>query len=149
MHNVIRRRVSSVPDHATSADAAETLTVVGGRTVYTAGRRTRVRPGSLDDYLRTHARVPAHVMRALRECGVLRWHIWHDGDTLLHAIDTSAGYASVLAEFARRGQVDPEWDARIAAILDPDGDVMLPVAWAMAGDRQGRLAVDESRKRDS
>lgn len=124
----------------TAVAAAETESVAGGRTVYTAGRRTRVRPGRLDDYLSTHARVPAHVMAALQECGVLRWHIWHDADSLFHSVETSCGYLALLERFRRRGPVDPEWDARIASILDPDGDVMLPLAWAMSGDQQGRLS---------
>lgn len=132
-------------------DGAETMSTVGGVTVFTVGRRTRVRLGRLDDYLVTHARIPEHVLTALRECGVLRWHIWHDGDSLFHSVDTRAGYAALLEHLALRSPIDAEWDARIASILNPGDDVMLPVAWAMSGDEQGRLAADRARppERDS
>lgn len=105
----------------------------------THGRRTRIRPGREADYARVHATIPATVEAALRNCGVLRWHIWMDGSTLFHSIETTEGYNRFVEVISALGPVDPSWDAIIADLLDPDpaSDRVLPLVWAMDADGQG------------
>lgn len=106
----------------------------------TTGRRTRLRPGRAADYARIHAAIPEAVERALRECGVQRWHIWIDGSTLFHSIDLSNDYDRFLANIAALGPVDPTWDDIIAQLLETGCDEILPLVWAMdaGGQRPGR-----------
>ncbi|PQZ50933.1 MULTISPECIES: L-rhamnose mutarotase [unclassified Microbacterium] len=107
----------------------------------TVGRRTRIRPGHEADYARIHARVPEAVASAIHRSGVVRWHIWLDGSTLFHSIDTTAGYAAFLDEIGALGPVDPAWDAVIADLLEsgPDDDRVLELVWALddAGQHGG------------
>ena len=106
----------------------------------TIGRRTRIRPGRESDYLRIHSAIPEPVAAALVRSGILRWHIWIDGDTLLHSIDTSDGYEAFIDEIAALGPVDAAWDAVIADLLQPEdeADQLLTLVWAL--DRDGQRA---------
>lgn len=99
----------------------------------TVGRRTRIRPGREADYSRIHAQIPDAVHAAIRRAGVVRWHIWIDGSTLFHSIDTTAGYPRFLEEIGALGPIDPAWDDLIADLLDdaPDADRILDLVWAM------------------
>ena len=56
---------------------------------------------------------------ALTRCGIVRWHIWIDGSTLFHSIDTTDGYERFLDEITALGPVDSVWDDIIAGILSP------------------------------
>lgn len=102
------------------------------------GRRTRLVPGYGDTYRRIHSCIPEAVATALRECGVVSWRIWEDGESLFHAIETRKGYLAAMEKVGSLGPIDADWDVLIASLLDsdPGSDVLLPLVWGMDGDRQ-------------
>ena len=95
------------------------------------GYRTRLRHGAAEEYARTHARIPEHLHDALTRCGLVRWRIWVDGETLFHVIETRDGRERLVERMNAVPQVDPAWDAAIAALVDdaPDGSAPLPLVW--------------------
>lgn len=97
------------------------------------GRRTVLRAGKEAAYESIHAAIPEPVAAALRECGVIRWHIWRDGSQLFHSVETTSGYAQMAQQIAARGPIDPDWDELIAGLLDAasESDVILPLVWSM------------------
>jgi L-rhamnose mutarotase len=103
------------------------------------GYRTRLRPGAAEEYRRVHARIPDAVASALRECGLISWRIWIDGDTLFHAIETATGREEMVALMAARRPVDPAWDALIATLVDDTEGAALSLepVWALtSGSRE-------------
>lgn len=113
--------------------------------MFTTGRRTTLRPGREFDYETVHARIPDVVAEALRRAGVVRWTIWRDGSHLFHAVDTTHGYAAMLAAVASMGPLDPDWDEVVTSMLESgDGaDVLLPAVWTMDRTSQGVPASSE------
>ncbi|MBW8764316.1 MAG: L-rhamnose mutarotase [Microbacterium sp.] len=95
------------------------------------GYRTRLRHGAAERYARTHARIPEHLHAALTRCGLVRWRIWVDGETVFHVIETRDGRERMVERMSALPQVDPAWDAAIAALVDddPDGSAPLPLVW--------------------
>jgi L-rhamnose mutarotase len=102
------------------------------------GWRTRLLPGAEDDYSRIHRRIPEPVAAALRDAGVVEWRIWRDGTTLFHTIETTHGRDEMGRRMAALGPIDPEWDARIAAMLDPEegASALIPLVWGMDAESQ-------------
>lgn len=96
-------------------------------------RRTILRPGKEEAYVRTHAMIPSAVATALRECGVLRWEIWRDGRFLFHHVHTVETFDEMVRLMAARGPIDPEWDRLIASMVsDVPGDSdTLQLVWGM------------------
>lgn len=116
------------------------------------GYRTRLRPGAAEEYRRVHARIPDAVASALRECGLVSWRIWIDGDTLFHAIETTSGREEMVALMTARGPVDPAWDALIATLVDDAEGAALPLdpVWAFRRDSSAaspRDAAGSTRRR--
>jgi L-rhamnose mutarotase len=103
------------------------------------GYRTRLRSGAADAYRSIHSRIPEPLASALHECGLVSWRIWIDGDTLFHAIETTAGREEMVARMAARGPVDPAWDALIAPLVDDAEDASLPLdeVWALTFESRG------------
>lgn len=105
-------------------------------------QRTTLRPGAAARYCEVHSRVPDPVEAALRAAGVVRWHIWRDGDLLFHTIETTRGRDAMQAEMARLGPIDEEWDALIRSLVDfsPSAQAILEPVWEMnpAGQSDGK-----------
>jgi len=95
--------------------------------------RTRLRPGAAERYAQVHSRIPDAVAAALRECGVVSWRIWRDGDVLFHTIETTTGFDAMLSGMRRRGPIDPDWDALIDSLVDDsrDSSAVLDHVWTM------------------
>jgi L-rhamnose mutarotase len=104
----------------------------------TIGWRTRLLPGTEDEYARVHRRIPEPVAAALRSAGVVQWRIWRDGLTLFHVIETTDGMDEMGRRMSRLGPVDPDWDELIATMVDAaEGtQVALPLIWGMDGQAQ-------------
>ena len=103
-----------------------------------AAWRTRLRPGQEEAYSRVHRNIPEAVATALRRSGVISWRIWRDGPTLFHVIETRDGRDAMGERMAALGPIDPEWDARIATMLDDrEGSSVMPtLVWGMDESRQ-------------
>lgn len=104
------------------------------------GRRTRIRPGREEDYRRIHAFIPVPIVEALQASGVVRWHIWIDGNDLFHAIETERGYEAMMAHLTSLGTIDWDWDSLIATLLEsePAADDTLSLVWSMGPHGQIR-----------
>lgn len=115
------------------------------QSIVTVGRRTRIRPGRELDYVAVHATIPTEVADALRRSGIVTWHIWIDGGTLFHSIDTLDGYERFVEEITALGPVNSGWDELIASILDSDpfSDQMLQLVWSM--DASGQQSGSSTR----
>lgn len=100
------------------------------------GYRTRLRAGAAAEYARVHARIPDALHDALTECGLVRWRIWIDGETLFHVIETRDGRERMVERMRALPPVDPEWDAVIAALVDDaaGSSTPLPPVWDSALD---------------
>lgn len=95
------------------------------------GYRTRLRPGMAAEYLRVHGRIPRALHDALTECGLVRWRIWADGETLFHLIETREGRERMVARMGSRPPVDPAWDAMISTLVsdEPGSASSLAAVW--------------------
>ncbi|MFC1433956.1 L-rhamnose mutarotase [Streptacidiphilus sp. N1-3] len=104
----------------------------------TVGRRTRLRPGTEEEYSHVHRRIPDPVAAALRSAGVVQWRIWRDGLSLFHLIETTHGIAEMGRRMSLLGAVDPDWDELIATLVDPAEETQadLPLVWGMDQQRQ-------------
>ena len=115
--------------HTSDSDAASEFT----------GFRTRLQPGMLETYRRTHARLPEPIERALRDAGVRSWNIWSDDLVLFHTIETAHGREAMSAAMSALGPIDPEWDALIDTMVDrsPGSSRDLDFIWGMNLQGQG------------
>jgi L-rhamnose mutarotase len=111
----------------------------------TIGWRTRLRPGTEQEYTRVHRRIPEPVAAALRSAGVVQWRIWRDGLTLFHVIETTDGIDEMGRRMSAIGPVDPDWDELIATMVDAaEGtQAALPLIWGMDGQEQFDGAATE------
>ncbi|NYF16599.1 L-rhamnose mutarotase [Microbacterium sp. AK009] len=105
---------------------------------YVTARRTVLHSDRVDDYVRVHATVPDELAQALRANGVLSWHIWRDGRTLFHHIETDRPYAEVIAGMAASKLDLRSWEATIHAMLEhtAGSDIRLESVWRMDGRGQ-------------
>ncbi|WP_033338820.1 L-rhamnose mutarotase [Catenuloplanes japonicus] len=60
-----------------------------------------VQPGTAEEYLRLHARVPDDLLPAFARAGIHDWTIWRSGERLFHLVDCD------------------DWDAAVA-VLDTE-----------------------------
>lgn len=95
------------------------------------GYRTRLWPGAAEAYARTHSRIPEDLHAALTRCGLVRWRIWVDGETLFHVIETRDGRERLVERMNTLPQVDAAWDAAIAGFVDDasGSSAPLPLVW--------------------
>ena len=109
------------------------------------GYRTRVRVGQAAEYSRIHARLPEAIGQALRECGLIDWRIWIDGETLFHAIETRDGREAMSQRMASRTPIDPGWSALIDSLVDdaPDSRTPLSLVWRL--EPEGAAGHDPAR----
>ena len=81
---------------------------------------TRLRPDSVDEYERLHARVPADLVTALRSAGVRDWRIWRDGTHLFHLVDVVDYHA--MRAFLRDHPANMTWQAQVGPLHDVPDD---------------------------
>jgi L-rhamnose mutarotase len=112
------------------------------------GLRTRLLPGMAERYCRVHSQIPDAIADALRECGVVRWHIWRDGDVLFHTIETTDGLAAMEERMDAYGPIDPEWNALIDTLVDRSESAtsILEPVWTMTRSGQFGGAEQTSRR---
>ena len=103
------------------------------------GYRTTLLPGAADTYRRLHARIPDTIATALGRSGLISWRIWIDGQTLFHAIETRSGRQAMIDAMTELGQLEPEWDALIDALVsaEPAASAELPLVWSLVRGAQG------------
>ena len=77
---------------------------------------TVLKPGSEQDYVAVHQRIPQDLVTALRDSGVREWSIWRDGVHLFHLVDVDE-YRTMRRALADL-EVNQEWQATVAPFMD-------------------------------
>lgn len=82
-----------------------------------------IRPGAVDSYRESHARIPDELRELFDRVGIVDWVIWRSGDRLFHLIECD-DFAKALADIDG-DPANARWQADIGRFVDrffgPDG----------------------------
>jgi L-rhamnose mutarotase len=98
-------------------------------------KRTQLRDGLGPEYDDVHSEIPHDLRDALLAAGVRQWHIWRNGNELIHVIDVED--RELMKQVMANDPANEAWQKHIAPLLDPDqsqadGGSDLPLVWSLA-----------------
>lgn len=95
---------------------------------------TKLKPGVEQAYADAHAAIPAELVAAQKEAGVIAWRIYRSGQELIHIVEVH-DYKAMRHELAQH-PVNITWQARMAELLEIEDDYSgsdsgVPLVWAL------------------